>query len=99
MRSAERLGKVSDWLTYESRAPSPAALEGQVPRSTAEMVRLALHRQRRRDRRPAPRRRPQSGVRGMALGADENARPRRAVQTAGLRARGGGFRQVRPANR
>src|SRR5436305_14948607 len=51
------------------------------------MVRGAVHRPRQRDQRPKPRRRPQGGIRQLALGADEkSSRPDRSVQAPDLRA-------------
>src|SRR3954447_9863309 len=60
------------------------------------MVCGALHRQGIRDQRRQPGRRPQGGIRQLALGADEEPPSAdRAVQAAGLRARGEGIFRAR----
>ena len=86
VRSVEKLGEVADWLIYDiPRTVAGTHLEGPLSRSAAEMVCGPLHRQGLGNQRRQPRRRPQGGIRQLALGADEESpRADRAVQAAGL---------------
>ena len=74
VRSVEKLGEVAGLadLRHSAHRCRPH-LEGPLSRPAAEMVCGALHRQGRRNQRREPRRRPQGGVRQLALGADEES--------------------------
>ena len=86
VRSVEKLGEVADWLIYDiPRTVAGRAWKGRYRGQRQKWYRGAFHRQGRRNQCREPRRRPQGGVRQLALGADEkSSRTDRAVQAAGL---------------
>ena len=86
VRSVEKLGEVAGLadLRHSAHRGRPH-LEGPLSRPAAEMVRGPLHRQGQRNQCREPRRRPQGGVRQLALGADEKSPELdRSVQAPGL---------------
>ena len=92
------LAEAPHWLSYDLPTDcDDADLEGPLQGADAEVVRLPLRGRRERDQHPAPGRRPQAGVRRVALGA-ARALPELIIpfKRRGLR---GGRRRVPPSCR
>ena len=86
VRSVEKLGEVGDWLIYDiPRTVAGRAWKGRYRGQRQKWFAMRFTGKDSRDQCRKPRRRPQGGVRQLALGADEEpSRPDRAVQAAGL---------------
>ena len=90
-----KLGEIDEWLTYDiPRDIVGQAWKGRYRGQTQKWYALRFTGDEQRDRHRASRRRAQARIHGLALGADRQpARPHRAVQAPGLRARGAGIRK------
>ena len=86
VRSVEKLGEVADWLIYDiPRTVAGRTWKGRYRGQRQKWFAVRFTGKDSRDQRREPRRRPQGGVRQLALGADEeSSRPDRSVQAAGL---------------
>ena len=86
VRSVEKLGEVADWLIYDiPRTVAGRAWKGRYRGQRQKWFAVRFTGKDSRNQCRQPRRRPQGGIRQLALGADEEpSRPDRAVQAPGL---------------